>query len=58
MITNSYHNSSATPSHLGGGNHQEQQESCGSNDSQVPLDVNSQVNALRITQSHFGFTTK
>jgi hypothetical protein len=24
----------------------------------VPLDANSEANALEITQSHFGFTTK
>jgi hypothetical protein len=57
-ITNSCHNSSASPRHLGGSNHQEKQEIHSHNDPQVPLDANTQVNALRITQSHFGFTIK
>jgi hypothetical protein len=57
-ITNSCHNSSAAPSRLASGNHQEKQEIHSHNDPQVPLDAITQVNALGITQSHFGFTTK
>jgi hypothetical protein len=42
-------NSSAAPSHLDGGNHQEQQEIHSHNDPQVPLDAITQANALGIT---------
>jgi hypothetical protein len=45
-------------SRLGGGNHQEKQETRSSNDPQVPLDTITQANTLGITQSHFGFTIK
>jgi hypothetical protein len=41
--------SSTAPSHLGGGNHQGKQEIHSYNDSQVPLDAITQVNALGIT---------
>jgi hypothetical protein len=41
--------SSATPSNLGGSNHQEKQEIHSYNDPQVPLDAITQANALEIT---------
>jgi hypothetical protein len=41
--------SSAAPSHLGGGNHQEKQEICSHSDPQVPLDAITQANTLENT---------
>jgi hypothetical protein len=48
-ITNTCQSSSAAPSHLGGGNHQEKQEIHSHNDPQVSLDAIPQVNTLGIT---------
>jgi hypothetical protein len=45
--------STAAPSHLGGSNYQEKQESCSKRTPKCQLDANSQANALEITQSHF-----
>jgi hypothetical protein len=39
----------AAPSHLDGGNHQENQEIRSHNDPQVPLDAITQANAFGIT---------
>jgi hypothetical protein len=52
-ISNSCWTSSAAPSHLSGGNHQEKQESRSKGTPKRQLDANSQANALEITQSHF-----
>jgi hypothetical protein len=51
--SNSCRTSSAAPSHLGGGNHQEKQESRSKGTPKCQLDANSQANVLEITQSHF-----
>jgi hypothetical protein len=51
--SNSCRTSSAAPSRLGGGNHQEKQESRSKRTSKCQLDANSQANALEITQSYF-----
>jgi hypothetical protein len=52
-ITNTWRTSSAAPSHLGGGNHQEKQKSRSKRTPKYQLDANSQANALEIIQSHF-----
>jgi hypothetical protein len=51
--SNSCRTSSAAPSHLGGSNHQEKQESRSKRTPKCQLDANSQANAVQITQSHF-----
>jgi hypothetical protein len=48
-ITNTCRSPSATPSRLGGGNHQESQEIRSHDDPQVPLDAITEANALGIT---------
>jgi hypothetical protein len=52
-ISNLWGTSSAAPSHLSGGNHQEKQESHSKRTLKCQLDANWQANALEITQSHF-----
>jgi hypothetical protein len=52
-ITNTCRASSAVSNRLGGGNHQEKQESHSKRTPKYQLDANSQANALDITQSHF-----
>jgi hypothetical protein len=52
-ITNMCWTSTAAPSHLGGGNHQEKQESRIKWTPKCQLDANSQTNAFETTQSRF-----
>jgi hypothetical protein len=52
-ITNTCWTSTAASSRLGGGNHQEKQESRNKRTLKYQLDANSQANALEITQSRF-----
>jgi hypothetical protein len=52
-ITNTCRTSTAAPSRLGDGNHQEKQESRSKRTPRCQLDANSQANALEITQSRF-----
>jgi hypothetical protein len=47
-----------SPSRLGGGNHQELQESRSQCSPKCQLDANSQANALEITQTHFDLSIK
>jgi hypothetical protein len=58
IITNTCRTSTAAPSHLGGGNHQEKQESRSKSTTKCQLDAISQYKCTWITQSYLEYTKK